>query len=163
MAINRLSTAGLTLSWASESTAGTRPTTGYTKVPEIKDTPSFNPEPNWIDVTPLTELESLQYIPGLKDFGGGFTFTANMNPTLLTAWNTTLMTAYETAKASGRAVWFCVSHPDLTGDSDAVYWPGIPVKCSFNESSVNAALETSLFVGQAGPTEHGAPPTFVSA
>lgn len=49
MASPRLSTAGMTLQYAVETSAGTRPTTGYTKIPEVKSMPSFNPSP-----TPLT-------------------------------------------------------------------------------------------------------------
>lgn len=35
MAAPRLSTAGMTLQYAVESEAGTRPTTGYTEIPEV--------------------------------------------------------------------------------------------------------------------------------
>ena len=45
MASPRLSTAGMTLQYAVETSAGTRPTTGYTKIPEVKSMPSFNLKP----------------------------------------------------------------------------------------------------------------------
>ena len=44
----RVSTAGMSLQYAVESSAGQRPTTGYKKIPEIKSMPSFNPSPNTI-------------------------------------------------------------------------------------------------------------------
>lgn len=38
----RFSTAGMYLMYAVEDTAGTRPTEGYTIIPEVKAMPSFN-------------------------------------------------------------------------------------------------------------------------
>ena len=52
-----LSTAGVTLKYAVETTAGTRPTTGYTKFSGLKSTPSLNPQPEAIDATTLDETE----------------------------------------------------------------------------------------------------------
>lgn len=51
-----ISTAGVALKYAVETTAGTRPTTGYTTVPNIKETPDFNPEPSTLEVTDLSDL-----------------------------------------------------------------------------------------------------------
>ena len=162
MSAPRLSTAGMTLSYCVEVTAGTQPSSGFTKIPEVKATPSTNPTPNSIDVTPLSETEFLQYIAGLKDLGGVLSFTANLTTDVLTAWNTTLMTAYTSAAAANpaKATWFAISHPKLT---DAVYFKGEPVPCGINEASVNSALETTLSIApQSAPTMATAP-TFVSA
>lgn len=51
-----ISTAGVALKYATETTAGTRPTTGYTAIPNIKETPDFNPEPSTLEVTDLSDL-----------------------------------------------------------------------------------------------------------
>ena len=59
MASPRLSTAGMTLQYCVEETASTRPTTGYTKIPEVKSMPSFNPSPNTIDSTTLEDLSAI--------------------------------------------------------------------------------------------------------
>lgn len=141
----RLSTAGMTLSYAIEATAGTRPTaaSAYTVVPEVKVTPSTNPEPNGIDVTDLAEPEFIRYIAGLKDLGGVLSFTANLTEDLIAVWNTTLITAYEAAIAEGKATWFCIKHPHL---DEAVFFEGEPVPLGFNENTVNSALETTLYV-----------------
>ena len=53
-----------------ESTAGTRPTTGYTQVARLRSMPDFNEAPNGIDVTELDETQYKQYISGLSDPGG---------------------------------------------------------------------------------------------
>ena len=51
-----ISTAGIQLRYAVETTAGTRPTTSYQVVPNIKSTPDFNPEPSTLEVTDLSDL-----------------------------------------------------------------------------------------------------------
>ena len=158
----RLSTAGLTLSYCVETTAGTRPSSGYTKIPEVKTTPSTNPQPNSIDVTPLSETSFLQYIAGLKDLGGVLSFTANLTADLITAWNTTLISAYNTGQGLSPAkdTWFAISHPKLT---NAVYFKGEPVALGLNDASVNSALETTLYIAPNSAPEWQTAPTFVSA
>lgn len=162
MSAPRLSTAGMTLSYCIETTAGTRPSSGYTKIPEVKATPSTNPTPNSIDVTPLSETDFIQYIAGLKDLGGVLSFTANLTEDVITAWNTTLMTAYATATAATppKACWFAITHPKLT---NAVFFKGEPVKCGFNEASVNAAMETTLYIAPQSAPEMQTAPTFTTA
>ena len=138
----RLSTAGMTLQYAVETTPGTRPTTGYIKIPEVKSMPSFNPSPNTIASTTLEETEYMTYVQGLKDLGGALEYGANLTEDLIDAWDT-LMTAYEEAVESGNQVWFAVVHPQLT---DATYFVGTPAPLGLNEASVDAMLETSLYI-----------------
>ena len=54
----RFSTAGMRLYYAVEATAGERPTSGLTKIPEVKSIPSFNPSPETIDSTTLEDLNN---------------------------------------------------------------------------------------------------------
>ena len=77
MAIN-LSTAGIKLKYAVETTKGTRPTSGYTALTGAKSTPSLNPSPDTLETTTLDELEYKTYIDGLKDLGGALEFTFNL-------------------------------------------------------------------------------------
>ena len=65
----RFSTAGMYLAYCVESTAGSRPTSGYTTIPEVKSIPSFNPSPEGIESTTLSETEYKTYVKGLKDLG----------------------------------------------------------------------------------------------
>ena len=74
---NEISTAGITVKYAVETTSGTRPTTGYTSIPNIKNIPEFNPQPSALDVTDLSDTTWKRYIAGLKDPGGALGFTAN--------------------------------------------------------------------------------------
>ena len=84
MAIN-LSTAGVKLAYAVEETAGTRRTSGYTRIYGVKSTPSLNPSPDTLDTSTLDELEYKTYIDGLKDLGGALEFTFNLTEELIEA------------------------------------------------------------------------------
>lgn len=140
--IINLSTAGVQLAYAVEATAGTRPTTDFTRIHGIKSTPSLNPAPETIEATTLDETEYKTYVKGLKDLGGALEFTANLTENLMTEWEA-LMTAYETAKAGGKAVWFTIVIPGLT---ESVFFTGDPSNLGAPETSVNAILETTLYI-----------------
>lgn len=141
-----LSTAGVTLNYAPEATAGARPISGYTKIPGIKSIPELNPEPESLETTTLEEPEFKTYIPGLKDLGGPLSFTANLNDETMAAWDT-LMTAYDTASASGKAVWFCIMIP---GMADALYFQGQPSSMGLPSIEVSATLETTVYITATG-------------
>ena len=155
MASPRLSTAGMTLQYAVEASAGTRPTTGYIEIPEVKSMPSFNPSPNTIDSTTLKETEYMTYVQGLKDLGGALEYGANLTEDLIDAWET-LMTAYEDAISENKQVWFAVVHPQLT---DATYFVGTPAPLGQNEASVGSMLETTLYITPNSAPEMAAKPT----
>lgn len=156
----RYSTAGMYLCWASEATAGTRPVSGYKKIPEIKSLPSFNPTPNTIDSTTLEETEYMTYVAGLKDLGGALEYTANLTDDLYTEWGT-LMTAFDTAIAAtpAKAIWFAVVHPKL---SKATFFKGEPSPIGFNEASVGAMAETTLYITPNSAPELQDKPTLAS-
>ena len=141
MAIN-LSTAGIKLKYAVESTKGIRPTSGYTALTGAKSTPSLNPSPDTLETTTLDELEYKTYIDGLKDLGGALEFTFNLTQELVEQWDT-LMTAYETAKAAEKATWFVIEIPGLT---KAFYFTGNPSAMGIPETSVNAVLEITNYI-----------------
>jgi hypothetical protein len=132
----------MTLQYAVETTAGTRPTTGYKKIPEVKSMPSFNPAPNTIDSTTLEEEEYMTYIQGLKDLGGALEYGANLTEDLIDFWDD-LMEEYETATAAGKSMWFAIVHPKLT---TATYYVGEPAPIGFNEATVGSMLETTLYI-----------------
>lgn len=156
----RLSTAGVTLSYAAGA-KDTIPTSGFVVVNEVKSTPSTNPEPQGIDVTPLQELFNVLYIAGLKDLGGVLAFPANCTDDVITEWNTTHMAAYETAESGGQVMWYCLNHPKL---SQSVFFQGIPEPLNgFSELSVNAPLETTYYIAPQSSMEFAAAPTFASA
>lgn len=151
MGIN-LSTIGVQLWYAVETTAGTMPTEGFTRIYGIKSTPSLNPSPDTIETTTLDELEYKTYIDGLKDLGGALEFTFNLTEELVTKWDG-LMTAYTTAKASGKNTWFAIVVPGLT---KAFYFPGNPSAMGLPETAVNSVLEITNYITPVGAPEKAA-------
>ena len=157
MAIN-LSTAGVQLLYAVETTANTRPTSGYTRIKGIKSTPSLNPSPETLETTTLDELEYKTYIDGLKDLGGALEFTFNLTEELIGKWDD-LMSAYETAKASGLATWFTIVIPGLT---ESFYFTGNPSAMGLPETSVSAVLEITNYITPTNAPEKFAKPSDLS-
>lgn len=157
MAIN-LSTAGVKLAYAVEETAGTRPTSAYTRIYGVKSTPSLNPSPDTLETTTLDELEYKTYIDGLKDLGGALEFTFNLTEELIEAWDA-LMTAYEAGKLAGKATWFTIIIPGL---SESFYFTGNPSNMGLPETSVNAVLEITNYITPTNAPEKFAKPTNLS-
>ena len=143
-----LSTAGVVVGYAVETTSNTRPTSGYAPIPDIKETPDYNPEPETIEATDLEETEQKFYVAGLKDVGGALSFTANFTQKLQDTWDA-LIEEYETALAAGLRVWFEIKHPKL---QKSVFFPGEPAKMGLPSMSVSSILETTLYI-----TPNGAP------
>ena len=137
-----LSTAGVTVGYAVEEAKGTRPTAGYTIIPDVKEVPEMNPEPETLETTTLAETEYKTYIEGLKDLGGALSFLANYTTELETVWST-LVAAYKAAKAEGKSVWFEVKHPSL---EKSVFFTGQPSAMGLPAMSVNSVLETNLYI-----------------
>lgn len=154
MAIN-LSTAGVKLAYAVEETAGTRPTSGYTRIYGAKTTPSLNPSPDTLETTTLDELEYKTYIDGLKDLGGALEITFNLTEELIEAWDA-LMTAYEAGKLDGKATWFTIIIPGL---SESFYFTGNPSNMGLPETSVNAVLEITNYITPTNAPEKFDKPT----
>ena len=137
-----LSTAGVTVRYAVETVKGTRPTSGYTLIPDIKEVPEMNPEPETLETTTLAETEYKTYIEGLKDLGGALAFTANYTTEVETVW-AELVEEYKTAIDSGLSTWFEIKHPKL---DKSVFFTGQPSAMGLPAMSVNSVLETSLYI-----------------
>ena len=139
-----LSTAGITVKWAVEATANTRPTSGYTKLSGVKSISEFNPEPNQIDVTPLDEETWHRYIPGLKDVGGAQQLTVNDYDDFRTSWDA-LMTAYTTASATGKGLWIEYNVPGITS-KPSFFYRAVPQDLGFNGAEVDSAFENVVYL-----------------
>ena len=136
-----ISTAGIELRYVAETTAGTRPTTGYQRVPNIKSTPDFNPEPGTLEVTDLSDLVWKRYIAGLKDPGGALSFTANLTSAFKTVWND-IVSGYATAKASNKQMWFEIYVPTV----GSFFFAGEPSALGINGYEVDAVAEITVYV-----------------
>ena len=142
---NELSTLGVTVHYCVETTAGTRPTTGYTKVANIKATPDFSAAPEGIEVTDLEETNIRRYIPGLHDLGDSLAFTANLTSALITAWSAAV-TAANAGWALGKATWWEIKIPNLK----SFYFSGLPAELGVSAMDVNAPLETECHIFPTG-------------
>lgn len=150
----RFSTAGMTLVYAVETSKGTRPTTGYKLIPEIKSMPSFNPSPDTIESTTLMETEFKTYVEGLKDLGGAIEWGANLTADLIEAWDA-CNEAHDNGVDKGFATWFAVVHPKL---EKAVFFQGDPSPLGLNEATVSSMLETTLYITpNSAPTWYAKP------
>ena len=139
---NEIATAGIQVLYAVEATAGTRPTTGYTAIPNIKGISGIAAEPATYEVTDLSDTEYKRYIPALKDMGGNITLNVNLTEAFKTAWGT-LVAAYETAIAADKATWFEFKIPGWT---DSFYIAGIPTELSFPDVDTDAVLDGNVYV-----------------
>lgn len=137
-----LSTAGVSLQYAVEATAGTRPATGYTKLTGIKSIPDLNPEPSSLDTTTLDETEYKTYIPGLKDPGGSLAFGANNTEQFQTEW-AAMVDAVEEAKSSGKKTWFVIVVPGLT---KAFYFAGEASPLGLSAIETDSVLEIEGYI-----------------
>lgn len=136
-----ISTAGVKVKYAVEATAGTKPATAFTEIPDIKEVPEMNPEPETLESTTLSETEFKTYVEGLKDLGGALSFLANFTAELQTAWDG-VMTAYA-GLTGGKSMWFEISHPKL---AKSVFFKGQPSAMGMPSMGVNSILETNLYI-----------------
>lgn len=141
-----VSTAGMNLMYAVETAAGTRPTSGYIVIPQIKSLPDQNQEPSTHQTTPLSATKNHTYIPALQDPGGAMEYLANLNDEFYEAWED-LCDAYDTAATSGLKVWFMVDIPGLQRNW---YFPAIPTRLAFGGAEVDAVLEINGYLTPSG-------------
>lgn len=135
---NALSSAGLIVKYAVETTAGTRPTTGYTEIPGVKAIPAFGDEVNTIQTTPLSATKNHTYVIGLADSGGSIQLTVNDYPVFRTAYKA-MLTAYEGLE-DGKQLWIEYAYPPESG-MESFYYPCAPAELGFGGAEVDSVLE----------------------
>ena len=134
------STIGVKLGYCVEASAGSRPTSGYVNIPDIKNLPSIDLTPSKLEVTNLVD-KYRRFIQGVLDAGDDINVTANLTASLKTAW-ASLVSAAATAWASQKSTWFEISIPGF----DSFYFAGIPTEMGVNELGVDAVAEASLHI-----------------
>ena len=134
------STLGIKLNYVIETSAGTRPTSGVTNIPDIKNIPGFDLSPNQLPVTNLSD-DTERFIPGIKTLGGDKTITANHTVALRSKW-ASLVSAANTAWASGKSTWFEVEIPN----EDSFWFAGIPTMQGLADITVDSVLEAQLHI-----------------
>lgn len=135
-----LSTAGIRIGVAYESSSGTRPTTGYTNIPGPKSIPNMDDAPSLLDATSLNATKYHTYIPGLRDLGGGdIAITFNYTQAFCDMWDSMYETN-ESNKATGKRAWITFYIP---GVSDAFFMPVDIVERGNPGAEVDSVLETT--------------------
>ena len=132
-------TIGVKLGYA-VGTGSTRPTSGYTNIPDIKGLPAIDLTPSKLQVTNLIDKYH-RYIAGVLDAGDDIAVTANLTASLKTIW-VSLVAAAASAWASGNSTWFEISIPNF----DSFFFAGIPTEMGLNEMGVDAVAEASLHI-----------------
>ena len=151
-----LSTIGVKIGYAFETTAGTRPTTGYKAIHDLKSTPDFNVAPNTEDMTTFDDTVSTRKVELLKDFGDTLEFNANLTNELITTWNEICTQA--AAKAEEDLVmWIEIIHPDLT---NAFFLSCMPVDLGLPALEANTGASTTVYVVPQGGAEWSTPIEF---
>ena len=133
-------TIGVKLKYCVETTAGSRPTSGYTNIPDIKNIPAIDMNPSKLEVTNLIDRYR-RFITGVLDAGDSIDVNANLTSALKTAWGS-LVSAYTSAWSSQKSTWFEVSIPNY----ESFYFAGIPTEIGLGEIGVDAVAEASLHI-----------------
>lgn len=110
-----LSTLGITFGYGVETTAGTKPSS-FTQLDRINNIGGISMDVEQIDASALEDTQT-KYVAGRADTGGQWEVTINFTDETATEWDT-LISAYNTAAASGLAMWFEVILPN---QSDAFF------------------------------------------
>lgn len=143
-----ISSAGIKILYAPESTAGTRPTTGYKQkatsgtlniADYVTGISGLGAEYDMYDVTPLSETDRHRFIKGLQNNDGSISLNANINPTSRSDWQA--IVAEYTALTGGKALWFQFVLP---GDTQAVYVRGEPLPMRFPDVEAGSAVQGAI-------------------
>ena len=136
-----MNTIGVKIKYCVAASAGaSRPTTGYTNIPDVKSIPEINLTPSTLEVTNLVD-KFKRYIPGVQDPGTDFAMTGNVTSALKSLW-ASLCTAAASAWASGISTWFEISIPNF----DSFYFAGMPVDLGLSAQGVDAVEEANMHI-----------------
>ena len=141
---NEVVSLGVKLGYCVETTAGTRPSTSYTNLPGITSVPSFDPQPENIETTTLNETEYRTYVQGLKGVENA-EFGYYLSQDFVTAYNT-MYSAYETAKASNKGMWFVIHFPTTSGFNKDFFFRGQPSKLGLPGIEVNSVISGNFTI-----------------
>jgi hypothetical protein len=106
-----VSTLGVEFGFGVETTAGTKPAT-FTQLHRINSIGGITVTPATIDASALEDYVT-KTVAGRGDTGGTWTITVNFTEETADEWSD-LISAYQTAKASGLNMWFETIVPGFT-------------------------------------------------
>ena len=106
-----IATLGVTFGYGVETTAGEKPA-AFTQLHRINNIAGITVTPATIDASALEDYVT-KTVAGRGDTGGTWPITVNFTPETEAEW-AALITAYATAKAAGKNMWFETIIPGFT-------------------------------------------------
>ena len=137
-AVPGLSSLGVTFSYAVETAAGKKPTSGFKILHRCNNIPEVSLSTETIDASALEDYQS-RYIAGRQDTGGEWNPVFNFTDDVMTELED-MMEAAATGLESGLRTWFQVIIPNLTKSCFVVGQPGSKIPLS-------AIAQNELLVG----------------
>ena len=143
-----ISSAGVQIYYAPESTADVCPVTGFkqkagTGTLNIADyvtgISGLGADYDMLDVTPLSETSRHRFVKGLQNNDGSIEFNANINPTSRTDWG--LIVEEFGALTGGKSLWWEVILP---GDTDGFFFRGEPLPMRFPDVEAGSAVQGAV-------------------
>jgi hypothetical protein len=148
MAYLPLHSAGTEVKWAVETTAGTRPESGYTTLHGVKEIAPYNDAPNTLQTTDLSAWPNHTFTRGLNSGNGVLSITVNDYKTFRDDY-TAMYSAWETAAAAGKSLWIEYAYPD-DSSMESYFYSAEPSPLGFGGASVDAVLENVAYFIQTG-------------
>ena len=139
MALAGLYTLGIIFGWGVETTAGTKPAS-FKQLTRINSIGGITIENEQIDASALEDLVS-RYIQGRGDTGGSFPVSVNATPDTYAEWEE-VIEAYNTAKETGKRIWFETIIPGFEEAEFVVAQP--PTKIPSPEKTQNELLVVEM-------------------
>lgn len=139
MALAGLSTLGITFGYGVESTASTKPS-AFTQLTRINSIGGISITPETIDASALEDSVE-KSVAGRATTGATWEVVINYTPDTATEW-ATLISAYNTAKASQLQMWFEVIVPGMTDAFFVIAEP--PQEIPMPELSQNSLLTVTM-------------------
>ena len=143
-----ISSAGIKIYYAPESTLNTCPATGFKEkatsatlniADYVTGISGLGADYDMYDVTPLSETQRHTFVKGLQNNDGSVSFDANINPTSRGDWGK--IVAEFAALTGGKSLWWEVVLP---GDTDGFFFRGEPLPMRFPDVEAGSAVQGAV-------------------
>lgn len=143
-----ISSAGVQIYYAPESTVDTCPSSGFKQKASggtlniadyVTGISGLGADYDMLDVTPLSETSRHRFVKGLQNNDGSISFNANINPTSRADWG--LIVAEFAALTGGKSLWWEVILP---GDTDGFFFRGEPLPMRFPDVEAGSAVQGAV-------------------
>lgn len=143
-----VSSANIVIKYCPETSAATRPTTGYkTKATGatlniadyVTGISGLTAEYEQYDVTPLSETRRHRFVKGLQGNDGNLSLSCNINPTSRADWNA-IVSEYASL-TGGKGMWFEFTLP---GDTQSAFFRGEPCEMGFPDVEAASAVQGAV-------------------